>query len=83
MRLERVQEALKKKAIDYSYSEEDEAGSIDFLFKGIRYHVWEVEDNGWSVETNIQNAGRDVYLEGDYEEVIVKEILSWPDMIQG
>lgn len=80
MRLQRVQEALKLKKIDYSYVEEDGAGSIDFLFKGLRYHIWEVEDEAWCAETNIQNAGRDVYLEGDYESVIEQEILSWPDM---
>lgn len=81
MRLERVQEALKQKKVEYSYVEEDGAGSIDFLFKGIRYHVWEVEDGGWCVETNIRNAGRDEYLEGDYEAIIAEEILSWPDMV--
>ena len=81
MRLERVQDALKKKKIEYSYTEEDGCGSIDFLFRGVRYHVWEYEDHGCGVETNLKNAGRSEEIEGDYETLLAEEILSWPDMI--
>ena len=81
MRLEKVQDALKKKKIEYTYTEEDGCGSIDFLFRGVRYHVWEYEDNGWGVETNLKNSGRSEELEGDYETILAEEILSWPDMI--
>ena len=44
-------------------------------------HVWEYEDNGWGAETNIYAAGRSEDIDGDYEEKISAEILSWPDMI--
>ena len=81
MRLERVQEALKEKKIKYEYVEEDGCGSIDFTFRGLLYHVWEFQDGGWGVETNIFETGRSRDIEGDYEEILVKEILSWPDMI--
>ena len=81
MRLQRVREALDKKRITYKYSEEDGCGSLDFLFRGLSFHVWEFCDNGWGAETNIFNVGRSQDLEGEYEAVIAAEILSWPDMI--
>ncbi len=81
MRLQRVREVLDKKRITYKYSEEDGCGSLDFLFRGLSFHVWEFCDNGWGAETNIFNVGRSQDLEGDYESEIAAEILSWPDMI--
>ena len=45
--------------------------------------VWEYEDREWGAETNIYEAGRSQDIEGDYEEAIAKEILSWPDMLPG
>ena len=83
MRLQIVQEALKKKNIKYEYTEIDGCGSLDFLFRGLKFHVWEYEDRDWGAETNIYEAGRSQDIEGNYEEVIAKEILSWPDMMQG
>ena len=76
MRLEKVQEALKTKNIHYEYTEENGCGSLDFMFRGLRFHVWEYE-------TNVFEAGRSQDIEGDYEEIISKEILSWPDMMPG
>lgn len=81
MRLERVQDALKRKKISFEYTEEDGCGSIDFLFRGLKFHIWEYHDHVWGVEANIFAAGRSEEIEGDYESIIVKEILSWPDMI--
>ena len=81
MRLEKVQEALNKKNIKFEYTEEDGCGSLDFMFRGLKFHVWEYEDNGWGAETNIYAAGRSEDIDGDYEEKISAEILSWPDMI--
>lgn len=81
MRLQRVREALEKKRITYKYAEEDGCGSLDFLFRGLSFHVWEFCDDGWGAETNIFNVGRSQDLEGDYEAEIAAEILSWPDMI--
>lgn len=81
MRLNRVQDALKKKNIKYQYTEENGCGSIDFMFRGLRFHVWEYEDRAWGVETNVFEAGRSQDIEGNYELVISEEILSWPDML--
>lgn len=83
MRLEKVQEALKTKKIHYEYTEENGCGSLDFMFRGLRFHVWEYEDRVWGAETNVFEAGRSQDIEGDYEEIISKEILSWPDMMPG
>ena len=83
MRLEKVQEALKTKNIHYEYTEENGCGSLYFMFRGLRFHVWEYEDRVWGAETNVFEAGRSQDIEGDYEEIISKEILSWPDMMPG
>ena len=81
MRLQTVREALEKKNITYKYSDEDGCGSLDFLFRGLSFHVWEFFEDGWGAETNIFNVGKSCDLEGDYEAEIAGEILSWPDMI--
>lgn len=83
MRLKKVREALEQKKINYTYTEEDGCGSIDFLFRGLKYHIWEYEDHVWGVETNVFEAGRSRDVEGDYEEILAQEILSWPDMLPG
>ena len=75
MRLQKVQDALEKKNIKYEYTEEDGCGSLDFMFRGLKFHVWEYHDGVWGA------AGRSQDIEGDYEAEISAEILSWPDMI--
>ena len=65
------------------YTEENGCGSIDFMFRGLRFHIWEYEDRVWGAETNVFEAGRSQDIEGDYEEIISGEILSWPDMLPG
>lgn len=81
MRLATVREALDTKKIKYEYTEEDGCGSLDFLFRGLSFHVWEFLDETWGAETNVFNVGRSRDIEGDYETVIAKEILTWPDML--
>ena len=83
MRLLQVQEALKEKNITYQYTEEDGCGSLDFLFRGLSFHVWEYFDQIGGAEANVFKVGHRQGREGDYEEVIAKEILSWPDMLPG
>lgn len=63
MRLEKVQEALKTKKIHYEYTEENGCGSIDFMFRGLRFHIWEYEDRVWGAETNVFEAGRSQDIE--------------------
>lgn len=81
MRLTKVQDALNEKGIAYQYTEEDGCGSVDFEFRGLRYHVWEYEDGIWGAETNVFDAGRSRDVEEDYENTIAAEILTWPEMM--
>ncbi len=81
MRLSKIQQALEKKNIAFSYAEEDGCGSLDFQFRGLAYHIWEFFDEGvWGVETNVKCAGRSEDILGDYESEISDLILTWPDM---
>ena len=48
MRLQIVQDALKTKNIKYEYTEEDGCGSLDFMFRGLKFHVWEYCDGIWA-----------------------------------
>lgn len=81
MRLKTVRDALDQKHISYEYNEEDGCGCVDFMFRGLTFHVWEYEDGVWGAETNVFAVGRSRDIEGNYEEVIAQEILSWPDMV--
>ncbi len=83
MRLEKIQDALNTKKIKFEYTEVDDCGSLDFLFRGLSYHVWEYCDQNWGAETNVFDAGCSKDIEGDYEAVIAEEILNWPDMMPG
>ena len=69
MRLKKIQEALKTKNIIFTYTEEDNCGSLDFQFRGLRYHIWEFVDGDiWGVETNVYHAGKSEDITGDYEK---------------
>ena len=72
MRLQTVQDALNQKNIRFEYTEEDGCGSLDFMFRGLKFHVWEYHDGVWGAETNIYEAGRSEDIEGDYEEKIAE-----------
>lgn len=69
MRLEKVQQKLRDKNIVFTYAEEDGCGSIDFMHRGLSYHIWEYADTDQplGVETNLMHAGRSEDVEGDYE----------------
>ncbi|WP_230406910.1 kinase [Blautia liquoris] len=78
-RLSKIQKMLKGKNISYTYSEEDGCGSVDFLHRGLPYHIWEYADETTpcGVETNVFHAGRTEEIEGDYEDILINEIKSW------
>lgn len=78
-RLNKIQDLLKKKNIDFSYTLEDGCGSIDFMHRGLSYHIWEYADEEipCGVETNIFHAGRSEEIKGDYESILADEIRSW------
>ena len=44
---------------------------IDFMFRGLKFHVWEYEDNVYGVPRPMcYAAGRSEDIDGDYEEKI-------------
>ena len=61
MHMTQIQSVLNEKKITFSYTEEDNCGSIDFEHRGLRYHIWEFADDvePVGVETNLRYAGRD------------------------
>lgn len=77
MRLKKIQEYLKEKNWKYTYTEEDGCGSLDFEYRGVGYHIWEFEDNGYGAESNVRSGGRTEEFNGDYEEDIIEVIRSW------
>lgn len=80
MKLEEIQEELKARKIKYDYVEEDGCVSIDFIWRGLSYHIWEFVDDDGSrgCETNVFTTGKTVELGADYQEVILKELKRWP-----
>lgn len=81
MRLSKIQHALTVKKIQFQYTEEEGCGSLDFQFRGLRYHIWEFEDEGVrGVDTNVKCAGRSEDILGDYDTELSELILTWPDM---
>ena len=56
--------AEQKKISLFTYTEEDGCGSLDFMFRGLSFHVWEYHDDVWGAETNIYEAGRSIDVEG-------------------
>jgi len=77
MRLSGIREFLDKKGIVHSYTEEDGCGSIDFLYKGLSYHIWEFPEEEQGAESNVRSAGKmDTYGSG-YEAEILDILKSW------
>ena len=72
MRLERIQDHLKNKGIAFDYYEEGNCGTIEFLHRGLAYHIWEYPAPERGAESNVRTAGRSEDFEGDYEAQIIE-----------
>ena len=77
MRLENIQQHLQRKGIAFRYCEEDDCGSIDFIYKGLSYHIWEYPAPERGAESNIRTAGRGEDFEGDYEQQLLEILQTW------
>ena len=77
MRLSKIQHALTVKKIQFQYTEEDGCGSLDFQFRGLRYHIWEFEDGGYGAETNVRTVGRQEDIMVNYEQEIIEILKTW------
>ena len=73
MRLQKIQDYMKQQNMEYQYFEEDDCGSINFIHRGLSYHIWEYQENGIrGAESNILSCGRSIDYEGDYEEQLLE-----------
>ena len=77
MRLQKIQAYMKAAGMPFEYYEEGGCGSINFIHRGLSYHIWEYNDPVWGVESNILSCGRSVDYEGDYEEKILEIMKTW------
>lgn len=77
MRLERLQNFFREKGLPYQYAEEDGLGSIDFVHRGISYHIWEFKEAEYGAESNVRNGGWSEDFFGDYEETLIGIIKDW------
>lgn len=75
MRLKSIQQYMQNKHMDYHYTEENDCGSIDFVHRGLSYHIWEFPAPDRGAESNVRLCGRSEDFEGDYEQQII-EILN-------
>ena len=77
MRLEKIQAHLKNAGVTFRYAEEDDCGSIDFIHRGLSYHIWEYPAPERGAESNVRTAGRGEDFEGDYEQKILDILKTW------
>ena len=72
MRLAKIQEFMNKNHMPFQYTEENDCGSIDFLHRGLTYHIWEYPAPERGAESNVRVCGRSEDYDGDYEEQIIE-----------
>ena len=77
MRLQRIQDYLKSKGIDYAYSENDDCGGIRFILRGLAYNIWEYPEPERGAASNVRSYGRMEDYEGDYEQAIIDVMERW------
>ena len=77
MRLCKIQRLLRENRIDFQYHEEDDCGSIEFEYRGLRYHIWEYPPQEAGALSNIRNAGRCEEYDGEYEKELLELLRSW------
>ena len=77
MRLEKIQDFMKRNNMPYAYYEEEGCGSINFVHKGLSYHIWEYNEGTRGAESNVRTCGRSEDFEGDYQEKILEIMRTW------
>lgn len=76
MRLKSIREHLNSKGVEYRYFEEDGCGTIEFIHRGLAYHIWEYPD-GEGADSNVRSAGRMESYSDDYEDRILEILKTW------
>lgn len=77
MRLEKIQNYMKKKGMHYDYYEDMGCGSIEFIHRGLSYHIWEYPEGERGADSNVRSVGRMDAYTGDYEEQILAVMKTW------
>lgn len=77
MRLKKIQAFLSEHGQPFDYWESDGCGSIEFIHRGLSYHIWEYPPPERGAQSNVRNAGRQEDYDGDYEAQILKMLESW------
>lgn len=77
MRLCKLIEYMDSRGMKYDYREEDGCGSIDFIHRGLSYHIWEYPPEEPGAESNVRSAGRQEDFGENYEEEILEILRSW------
>lgn len=77
MRLAKIREHLNRKGIAYQFTQEDGCGSIDFLYKGLSYHIWEFPEEEQGAESNVRSAGKMDTYGSEYEAEILEILKTW------
>lgn len=77
MRLLRIQEYLKANSIQFEYTENDDCGGIEFVRRGLAYHIWEYPEPERGASSNVRTWGRMEDYEDDYEEKIIEVMRQW------
>ena len=72
MRLTKIQDFMQKNHIAYEYTELNDCGSIDFVHRGLTYHIWEYPEPERGAESNVRICGRSEDYDGDYEAAIIE-----------
>ena len=77
MRLAKIQDYMTRAGMPYSYTEENDCGSIDFHHRGLVYHIWEYPEPERGAESNVRVCGRSEDFDGDYEAAIIDILKTW------
>lgn len=77
MGLTKIRDYLTDKGIAHKYILEDGCASIDFLHRGLSYHIWEFPEDEQGAESNVRTAGKMEVFSGDYEAQILAILKTW------
>ena len=77
MRLARIQDYMNQHNMPFQYVEDNDCGSIDFVHRGLTYHIWEYPAPERGAESNVRVCGRSEDYDGDYEGDIIAILETW------
>ncbi len=78
MRLVQLQNYLRSRQMPFRYWEEADCGSIEFIHRGLSYHIWEYPEPERGAQSNVRSAGRqEEFNDENYEEEILSILRSW------